>query len=671
MKTPFIEIPIGQEKEGKFPGIEEAIRLRKYERSADPIIFTSFRPLSHFKTKKNGRILSAIGHSFLQKPYSNEELERFASTLLPLNPIQLKDIICHCCDMKGAVSSGFHDLKNQLKKIKNGVLSESEQCAKFLEILREYETTLKLETDNNLNIMKEYRTIISKFDSKNIESIDKVTAVNEDILTVYLPSDEGNSNEDGVFELKPWKILFLDDEPTELKEIFEELDKRKIAFVKVKTYQRAVEIIEEDCYNTITVIVCDFRLYETNSQSWEGRKMQQKQGYDFLVWASKLDKYHALVALSGMGKGFLMESFRQEQLNVKIYPKNGLQTGGVLLFVEDLEQMGKQNYEILENQPKAKFWKEDQYDSEEKKILKKKEKAIVPDSKTKTVVIHSEDSPKTLKAWALKRFYSYHRNHKDYYANELEINRVAEAFAREMEYAFDTRTNFNFASMTSIQGDATKNLKGKIEEGYPDFIARLTQRRIFYYMMLKGFERDAICKIIHKGDSNAEMSESMIRQIPLFLAIQTQSDIPYNLLVEEKYFLQHHMSLPIHHMAQMMDQTHILFNDIIDKFLQSNENLKDELNCYLVKGKGVFRSISFLEADIVLNKINHRLCMLNKYQDALELNQKLLDIMNKIKDSLPMNEEQRTSKIKKLEESIFKIQEKENILNLHILNNGN
>ncbi|MBK7683470.1 MAG: hypothetical protein IPJ26_13855 [Bacteroidetes bacterium] len=68
--------------------------------------------------------------------------------------------------------------------------------------------------------------------------------------------------------------------------------------------------------------------------------------------------------------------------------------------------------------------------------------------------------------------------------------------------------------MVSIQGNATKTMKGDFENEYPDFQLKLLQRRVFYYLILKGFDTDAIVKMLHKGDSQEEMSDSMIKQIP-------------------------------------------------------------------------------------------------------------------------------------------------------------
>ncbi|MBP8114628.1 MAG: hypothetical protein KAY50_04670, partial [Chitinophagaceae bacterium] len=198
-------------------------------------------------------------------------------------------------------------------------------------------------------------------------------------------------------------------------------------------------------------------------------------------------------------------------------------------------------------------------------------------------------------------------------------------------------SNFNFASLVSIQGNATKTMKGDFENEYPDFQLKLLQRRVFYYLILKGFDTDAIVKMLHKGDSQEEMSDSMIKQIPSMLAIKANTDIPYNLLVEEKYFLHQYMNLPIYNIAELIDQTYSIVNDVLSRYLNQNKKLADTLGSYCVKNEGQITvgTVSMTEVHVLLKKVVELLLDSNQSNIASNLIGDVIQIMETVNDLLP------------------------------------
>ena len=161
------------------------------------------------------------------------------------------------------------------------------------------------------------------------------------------------------------------------------------------------------------------------------------------------------------------------------------------------------------------------------------------------------------------------------------------------------------------------------------------QRRVFLYMILKGFERNAISKLLHKGDSEHEMTESMIKQIPGMLAIQTEKDLPFNILVEEKYFLQHQMALPLFEVAELMDQSFVLFNNIINDYLKERVDIKEELKNYVVGTEGVIKTVSMTDTLTVTRKICDLLLKEKRSKEALDLVNAIENIAIQIKQVLP------------------------------------
>ena len=170
-----------------------------------------------------------------------------------------------------------------------------------------------------------------------------------------------------------------------------------------------------------------------------------------------------------------------------------------------------------------------------------------------------------------------------------------------------------------------------------DFQLKLLQRRVFYYLILKGFDTGAIVKMLHKGDSQEVMNDNMVKQIPSMLAIKANTDIPYNMLVEEKYFLHHYMHLPIYNIAELMDQTYSIINTVLTEHLKNNTSITEKLKNYCVEDDNQisFGTVSMTEVHVVLQKVAEILVKDNKHTAALNLIFKIETLVNDIKELVP------------------------------------
>ena len=537
-------------------GIEYAKALRYRLKESEPIIFSSFTSkASILSTYPNAQLLRAIGHGYIQLPYSQEELNLVSSSIQSLNPIQLKDIIINYCQLRSTVRDGFHIFKNSLTQIHKSSEDIENKIKNVNSLFNQYGQELERDLvnlpQNEANQVKlKYKELTELFDPKDIDSLNKIRDTQEEELTRFI-SEEGEISSEEIASGYSWEILFLDDNLGELQDVFDILKRKKISYHTANTVEKATEIIENDPYNKITVVVSDYRLFE-NIEDNPHQDMQPKQGYDFLIELSKrYDRFNALVALSGLSKSFLMESFRKEQVDVKVYTKNVLVGQGYKLFIDDIEYLGERYSEVVNSMPQSSIWTKGQTGS-------------VP----------------------MKPIYIYHRQHPNYLINENRINSEAEKFARELESYLSKIKSTNFTiGFSSVTGDVGATFNGNMDKDYPRFIKRMIQRRISYYLQIKGYEKNEIASLIQygkkinietdiKGDSTkqskktkekAAVKSGTLRNILFNLAIEFESDLPYNILVEEKQFLQNYMQIPIYDLGKYMDQTHILFNEELSK----------------------------------------------------------------------------------------------------------
>lgn len=574
----------GQEKQFT-NGIEYAKYLRLVEQNTEVLVFTSFLTATQiFEHLPNSAIIYAIGHLFIQLPYSDEELKEALKEVSPLNTIQHKDIIINFCQVRSAVRESFHVFKGRVTQILYSEQENSEKISSLTTYFEQYAKELERDTANFPKVLDAYWEIINKLDLKDLNSIKNIIQDQEEALTKFLPSDDENNETIETTTSKHWEILFLDDRPDELKPLIALVEKKGIKTHQATTVDDATKIIAADSANRITVVVSDYRLLKKENGSHRV-PMQAKQGYDFLLELSKNhQRFNALVALSGLSKWFLLDSFRQLQLDIKVYSKGGLIGGGYSMFVDDLEYLGDKQFEVLQSLPQGDTWSKGQ----------------------------SSSAP-------MQPLYVQYRAHSAYTAWEDEINKKAEKVARELEYLIDKNNQLSFTSLVSEFGGVSTTFKGDFgNKDIKNFKQRLFHRRVFLYLFLKGMKKnDILCLlqygtfkkieqkiegVVDKGSKTTKakdtVKESDLRNLLLNLAFKTESDIPYHILVEERRFLQHFMHLPMDQLSLLSDQSQVLINTLLNNKL--NE-LPVELQTYIVNGE--IKLTSIFEMDTFMDKL--------------------------------------------------------------------
>ena len=170
--------------------IEYVKYLRRIEKNNEPIIFTSFHSANEILLKSNTQIITAIGHGFIQLPYSKEKYEEVVNDLEPLNEIQLQDIIINFCRVRSSISEGFHIFKGRLREIKGMDISLTEKVTLLNEEFVKFEIELIRDVGQYPEIIVEYKRVISLFNADNIDTIDLIDLENEETFSKYLPADE-------------------------------------------------------------------------------------------------------------------------------------------------------------------------------------------------------------------------------------------------------------------------------------------------------------------------------------------------------------------------------------------------------------------------------------------------------------------------------------------------
>ena len=106
-------------------GIELVKDLRR-RRVKLPVIFTSFLSRKQvYANKLDKAIVNAVGHKFVQLPNKPKQFNGKLSEILPLNELELYDIIHNYCSIGGIVKMLLHSL-NGLQNVLNSSLDTSD-----------------------------------------------------------------------------------------------------------------------------------------------------------------------------------------------------------------------------------------------------------------------------------------------------------------------------------------------------------------------------------------------------------------------------------------------------------------------------------------------------------------------------------------------------------------
>jgi len=635
-------------------GIAYAKYIRKELSRREPIMFESIMPEdklldpnSAFYINK-AEIINAVGHVFIKRAATTEEREQKMKRLRSLTPTQLLDIQRTCCDYVSTLTSSFHDFKGEINQVNRTVQDISEKNDKLYEIIKFYKEKLNKDYSSHPEIIKTFEKFIQdqrETDFKNINSED------DRLLTKHLDDNIEEDEKSRNQSKKPffWKVLFLDDNPGELTPVLEGLDSLGLDFVVCTSVSQAKNEIKKDVNNRICVAVSDLRLYELQQTNQPYlKRMQLEQGYDFLSWLNNERRFNGMISLSGMGKALLDDPVFKRKLPGRDFKKKSLDNGGHSTFIDYLVQLGEENYKSLINQPGAKSWSYSKVilnlnfnDGSKKKITRTlKYDSIDLESITKIIRDNTRNDNKQLKAKvdkvglsgyeidsitsdAIINHYISHRNSKAYETDERKINEEVEEIARKLEWLLDNNFSSGIKQLNLPQGGLETNLK-EVDKDNQKFLDKLKFRRIIFYLQIKGFHKETIIHLLQTGDlaDKNEIDTKKVNGKLASLAIQYETDIPNQLLVEEKLFLHNYMNIPIY---QIEDMTNQLYTIINQKINSSNIDIQslNEPSCarYIVSGMQEIKAISFNDSIQFLKN-------LNKHPKAIgsqELNELILD----------------------------------------------
>lgn len=439
--------------------------LRVQEKLQIPILFVSFFSIEQILLDEKGnkrlenQIVGGVGHDFLRLPTIPQNLTTCLEKIYPLNELQFSDVLNNLCNLKGLINGRIHERQGQFRSLEN-------QPAKLKTAGKEiFEKSID-EMSALLNGVNEINELTGrlKYDFSRLISDDNLTydkiqnflkqSDNEISALIF---DEQIKNEDISQKLtlqQSWKFLLLDDEPESLHILQKTLTQRGIECFLAKTVEEAEKIISDDVYNEIVVAISDYRLMEKIGRV---EKQQRKQGYDFLFWLAEQERFTHLIALSGLSRKFLLESFQKYSTRVDVYSKQDLmgeRAGN--LFVDNLIDRGRETYEAVCSRPTVGDWK------------------------------------------SLKPFYVAHRASTEYRLKELEINNRAIEYIKQYEELLhdgsgETRL---LQPDAEILGRPTTKLNSKSPNdpaSMEAFYDKLVCRRVALYLYLElKFSRDQV-----------------------------------------------------------------------------------------------------------------------------------------------------------------------------------
>lgn len=540
-------------------GIDYVKHRRLHENWNEPVVFTSFQPLNNILTKKGTSIITTIGHVFLQIPYTKKEVDEIKEDLYELDTIDLNDIKLHYCQISGVFSNTFHNFKARLQAIFN-----TKTESKIKEIISEQFEIFYSELNKEFSFIPNYSTLIAELEKYKGEIITNLDnpPINEqqERFLKYIPNEEAVSELDlGDIKSKPWKVLFLEDNPDEIKNVTDILEIKQIKFKVFESYKEAEAELEMDKSNDYTVVISDFRLNNGNRQ-------QTKQGYKFLIETAKKNRLNALIALSGLSKWFLMDSFRNEGLDIKVFSKGAIVGNGANFFVDEIENLGEKYHDALMNKPEATAWKNH-----------------------------------------LKPYYAAYRISKDYQKIEEKICQHSSEIVEEIKQVIFDKNNpmKNMHSISTYISEAQANFDNKTykainETTLKKFYDKLIIRRILIYMYLWDENcLNTVCELLaynlsdkkvdkKKDDNEKQKATGNKKQIMTNCGLK-EEEIPVNILSEEINWLDK--------MGVEIKGYKVAFNELYDLFVfffthYPVNTIKDQFKTLFTKDKSIIKDKS-------------------------------------------------------------------------------
>ncbi len=526
-----------------FYGIELVKRyFRTLKHLHVPVLFVSVMPKTNFETSPKNMILDALGHSFMQiEPLQwNLWSQQFGKgNLKTLNDIQFADIQSNYCNLSGQIGEVAHRTKGRIANLIHE--PESDRQTKLQNIYNTLNTGLSEICQllgNSIVALSVRDHLLDQFNKGIIHSQDLISAgtfmqQHEEVLRTL--ADETEVTPLPIAIDRPWKALVLDDEPASLELIIDALHANGVTTIVCSHVDEAQKIIEEDekihddhTVNSITVVISDYRLFESGT-----KKHQSRQGYDFIFDTAKRDRLTSFFALSGLGRQFLLESFRKYNLRVEVYSKDDLRSSerNRQIFAENIIQLGDSQYNAVCSQSTSKGWDND----------------------------------------GKKRFYIEHRQRQDYFETEKLLSDNARRYINHFTYMHQKGALIGHKPISDLQTSLEK--KTFTAENIDIFRKILYARRLVFWLYhIVGLDSDAIYLLLSTGEIlnlqnriEPEVVGNNAKQLMGRLCIKL-TDYPKGFLIEEKSWFKYQMDVDIDDLTEVILQLQVHCDLILSKY---------------------------------------------------------------------------------------------------------
>ena len=484
-----------------------------------PVILLSFMDKEWLISNKKYpefKILNTPGHYFFQLPADLLQLGQRHFSGLDDNT--LHDINSAFFILDGVIDEEFHNLKNRVFKNINDYKTKSDLFnAVLTEVKNSFarlENYLDIRDDSAIgnvlvnlkNDLEETILIQEDFDANAIVIDNYIGDIKR-----LLPPDEKRP-EDLITKLSPaWKVLFIDDDVSIAVRVQELFREKNIQCLITHNAEGVFEILSADKENNITVLICDYRLLNTD-KSW-----QKIQGYSIIERVFlNFDNNLAFFSLTSFNKRTLIRI--QNLHNVKVHTASkddvigkSKTVTGFNLFADKIIEEGNKIFDLKRSQPKATSWGK----GYSKKF----------------------DQP-------LKHYYRKHRLSNDLASADQKIAEEAEAFFKAIvEHKHKGLHPQDLTLLTIQEGiGVDKKLFSTKTEKLEKFRVKLTGRRIAIALhQLLEMDKGQIYSAMKSGrfrKQNPTENDNTINQyFSTFMALSLEKDIPKNLLPEEKNWL--------------------------------------------------------------------------------------------------------------------------------------
>ncbi len=509
-------------------GIELVKELRRIHNLTLPVLFLSFHSRKEIFNAER-EILTAIGHDFFRLPARPDDFIKYlqesffeGSPGYKLSVMELNDIKSFYCNKEGILSQELHHLNRYL----NYEVTEANHDSVYAELSNAIKKIHELFMMDASQAIISFHALFPKLSKANIsEAVNHIIRVGNTLRNKYgIKSGIADSSANGA-DAHDWKVLFLDDEIDENHELIKCMKRNGMNVICVHTAEQADKVFKQDVITErkIMVVIADYRLYD---KTGEVKRHQKIQGYKFLKDISATDHIVRLVAFSGLQRKFLLNSFKHYNLRTEVKSKIDYLSDdhALQMFCNEIVELAEENREAIESFPsKCAGFKNN-----------------------------------------LEEAYIRLRMNPAYDRMEREISLIAKEYVRIIQQQVNDKEEIRIGAIENIKSPLAKpkTIKDKVtgeviekiyDEAYFNrFMNYLTARRISLWLYAankkgKGIGVDSreISRKIAEIITDQKYPTDAYRQIISTNLGLSLDDFPFNITVEEKYWLHYEMEIPV------------------------------------------------------------------------------------------------------------------------------